>query len=180
VGYGGNDSLTGSAGSDTLLGGDGSDTLAGAAGADILIGGYGNDNLTGGTGADQFRFAGGNVTNPTGLGTSQLGVDLITDFNSTEGDKIVLSKATFAALTSAAGANALATSEIGSINTTAAFELLTTNGAAIVYNQSTGHLIYNSNGSTLGLGNTGGVFATLGSTIHPAGAFAASNFLVVA
>jgi Ca2+-binding RTX toxin-like protein len=105
---------------------------------------------------------------------------VIVDFNASEGDKIVLSKATFAALSSAVGANSLAASEIGLINASAVAELLTGNGAAIVYNQSTGHLIYNSNGSSLGLGSAGGVFATLGAVIHPTGAFAASNFSVVA
>jgi Ca2+-binding RTX toxin-like protein len=180
VGYAGNDVLNGANGLDTLLGGEGADTLSGGGGGDILIGGYGNDSLTGGSGADQFVFAGGNVANPTGFATSQLGVDIVTDFNGAEGDKIVLSKATFAVLTSAVGANALAASEIGFINTTAAGELLTNNAAAIIYNQATGHLIYNSNGNAIGLGTAGGVFATLGPVLHPVGAFAASNFKVVA
>jgi len=174
VGYGGNDSLVGSSAADALLGGDGSDTLIGGVGNDSLTGGFGNDSLTGGAGADQFVFAGGSV--------SSLGNDTITDFNVTEGDKIVLSKATFAALTSAVGANSLAATEIGIINVTGALagitELLTSAAAPIIYNQGTGHLMYNSNRAALGLGN-GGVFATLGSATHPA-TFAANNFAVAA
>jgi Ca2+-binding RTX toxin-like protein len=174
AGYGGNDTLTGSSGADTLLGGDGTDTLSGGAGTDILIGGYGNDRLTGGAGADQFVFGGGSVAN--------LGNDTITDFNSADGDKIVLSKATFTALTSAAGA-ALSASNFAIINVTGAlagvFELFTANAAPIIYNQGTGHLMYNSNGATAGLG-VGGVFATLGTAAPFPTTFATTNFSVVA
>jgi Ca2+-binding RTX toxin-like protein len=59
------------------------DTLDGRGGNDTLTGGAGNDTLTGGTGADTFIFNGGG------------GVDLITDFNAAEGDKINLHNTTW-------------------------------------------------------------------------------------
>jgi Ca2+-binding RTX toxin-like protein len=187
VGYGGNDTLLqGGTGADILLGGAGADTLSGGAGTDILIGGYGNDRLTGGAGADQFVF-GGTVVTATGTTAAtipNLGNDTITDFSRTEGDKIVLSKATFTALKSAAG-GPLSASDFAIINVTGAFAALTelaTNtlatSAPIIYNQGTGHLMYNSNGSALGLG-AGGVFATLGAAPFPA-TFAITDFSVVA
>ena len=78
------------------------------------------------------------------------------------------------------GANTLAISKIWLINATDLGELTTTNSAVIIYSQSTGHLICDSNGSTIGMGSTGAVFATLGSAIQATTAFAASNFTVVA
>ena len=44
-GQGGDDSLTGSSGTDILKGGDGDDTLDGGAGDDVVIGGHGADTL---------------------------------------------------------------------------------------------------------------------------------------
>jgi Ca2+-binding RTX toxin-like protein len=73
----GNDSLIGNAGNDTLIGGNGTDFLVGSAGNDLLNGdngydtlrgGLGNDTLTGGNGQDIFVFASGE------------GIDTITDF----------------------------------------------------------------------------------------------------
>jgi len=73
----GNDTLIGNAGNDTLIGGNGSDLLFGNAGDDLLDGGngtdtlrggLGNDTLTGGNGGDVFVFASGE------------GTDRITDF----------------------------------------------------------------------------------------------------
>jgi Ca2+-binding RTX toxin-like protein len=53
-GYGGADSITGTAGNERLDGGEGGDSLAGAGGADTLTGGLGADTLDGGTGADSL------------------------------------------------------------------------------------------------------------------------------
>jgi Ca2+-binding RTX toxin-like protein len=182
VGYGGNDTLLkGGTGADSLLGGDGADTLSGGGGNDTLIGGYGNDRLTGGAGADQFVF-GGTATGTIAATVPNLGNDTITDFNSADGDKIVLSKATFATLTSTAGV-ALSASNFAIINIAggaAGFtELLTNNAAPIIYNQGTGHLMYNSNAG-VGLGAFGGVFATLGTAATFPTTFATTNFSVVA
>ncbi len=80
------DTLTGSNSPNILTGLDGADSLAGASGTDTLIGGAGDDTLTGGSNADHFVYADGPV--PGGAG---LGVDTITDFSHTTGDKIDLS-----------------------------------------------------------------------------------------
>jgi Ca2+-binding RTX toxin-like protein len=57
MGGNGDDTLDGWAGNDTLYGRYGSDTLDGGDGADTLIGGLGGDRLTGGAGEDTFKFA---------------------------------------------------------------------------------------------------------------------------
>ena len=54
-GFGGNDTLYGGDGQDTLLGYEGADTLVAGLGNDILWGNDGGDTLTGGGGADRFR-----------------------------------------------------------------------------------------------------------------------------
>ncbi|WP_339495738.1 calcium-binding protein, partial [Pseudomonas sp. RA_105y_Pfl2_P56] len=77
---------TGNALNNTLTGNDGDNLLNGGAGNDILIGGLGTDTLTGGSGADTFVF---NAWNETGTGNLR---DVITDFNSLQGDKIDLTK----------------------------------------------------------------------------------------
>lgn len=70
-GHGGN-------GNDTWWGGMSSGTYYGDAGNDTLVGARGNDTLTGGAGADVFVYAPGSDS------------DTITDFNTTQGDKIRL------------------------------------------------------------------------------------------
>ncbi|QSJ20320.1 VCBS repeat-containing protein [Nostoc sp. UHCC 0702] len=77
------ETLNGTPGNDQIRGFNGNDTLNGLAGNDILDGGKGKDTLTGGTGADTF------VLNPS-YGWGNNGKDTITDFNSSEGDKIGL------------------------------------------------------------------------------------------
>ena len=79
------DTLTGNAGNNYLTGGTGDDTLSGGVGNDVLIGGLGADNLTGGTGADRFDF---NIL--TELGLTSTTWDTITDFKTSDGDKIDL------------------------------------------------------------------------------------------
>ncbi|WP_376962659.1 calcium-binding protein [Azospirillum sp. A26] len=61
-----------------LAGNAGNDTLNGADGNDTLLGGLGNDVLTGGSGTDLFAFAVGD------------GLDAITDFDASQGDRIGL------------------------------------------------------------------------------------------
>ena len=91
AGAGGNDVLSGGRGDDVLrgLGGDdalygdsGDDELLGGDGDDELDGGSGDDTYTGGAGADRFVFS------PDGPGDK-----IITDFDASEGDVIVLSAA---------------------------------------------------------------------------------------
>ena len=160
-GQGGNDSIDGKSGNDLLRGDAGNDTLVGGAGNDTLVGGAGNDTLVGGAGSDRFVY-----------NTSGLGNDTITDFNNSQGDKIVLDKTIFTQLTSAAGNGfskgnefAVVTSELSA----------STSSAFIVYNSSSGALYYNANGSLSGF-EEGGQFATLNNTPT----LTANNFVIQA
>ncbi len=75
----GADSITGNNADNVLSGMDGVDTLVGGAGNDTIVPGKGDDaTLTGGDGADRFVIAKGDGNNT------------ITDFDATEGDKLVL------------------------------------------------------------------------------------------
>jgi Ca2+-binding RTX toxin-like protein len=74
----GNDYLLGEAGADTVYGGQGADTLLGGAGDDRLSGDLGDDLMTGGAGADRFVLR------------SNGGLNVVTDFNAAEGDRVVL------------------------------------------------------------------------------------------
>ncbi|MFN3580932.1 MAG: type I secretion C-terminal target domain-containing protein, partial [Pseudomonas sp.] len=74
------ETLTGTSGDDIIFGGSGNDILIGGDGDDILIGGLGNDTLTGGNGADTFVWQAGD-----------LGNNVITDFNLSQGDRIDIS-----------------------------------------------------------------------------------------
>lgn len=83
----GNDVIYGLGGDDVLYGEGGNDILIGGAGDDVLIGGAGNDILTGGAGADTFKYLASDVAAD---GSITAGVDKITDFSLSDGDKIDL------------------------------------------------------------------------------------------
>ncbi|BAY74558.1 hemolysin-type calcium-binding region [Nostoc linckia NIES-25] len=146
---GGNDKIDGKSDNDLLRGGAGNDTLIGGAGNDTLVGGAGGDRLTGGVGADYFLYN----TNAAFV-SSAIGQDTITDFKHSQGDKIILDKTTFTAITSVAGTG---------FSNAGDFKIIS-NGASstakIVYDPVTGQLFYNQNGSAAGFGS-GGLFATL-------------------
>ena len=76
-GKGGKDALYGRETNDKLNGGPGSDKLFAGSGNDALLGSRGADKHNGGYGSDAFRYL-----NPSH------GYDLITDFYSSEGDRI--------------------------------------------------------------------------------------------
>lgn len=81
AGLDGNDTLDGGEGDDVLFGGSGDDKLIGGAGDDLLDAyGGGKDILTGGTGSDIFSF--------TDTSLSNAKISTITDFKTSEGDKI--------------------------------------------------------------------------------------------
>jgi len=86
----GNDSLHGGNGNDELRGGMGNDTLNGVSNNQVLYGTPPSqyDTLTGGSGADRFVLYAAYLTNPYYLG---LGFATLTDFDRTEGDRIVIS-----------------------------------------------------------------------------------------
>ncbi len=146
---GGNDIINGNSGDDLLRGGAGDDILIGGQGNDTLVGGRGNDVLIGGVGADKFLYN----TNAEFTATA-VGIDTITDFNGSKGDKIVLDKTTFGAIASVAGTGLSNTNDFQVTNLAGA------STAIIVYNPLSGQLFYNQNGSTPGFGS-GGLFATL-------------------
>ena len=72
----GNDTIYGEIGADTLRGGQNNDVVIGGDGDDWLSGDLGDDTVTGGAGADTFHIFG------------QAGLDLVTDFNRAEGDRV--------------------------------------------------------------------------------------------
>ncbi|WP_242046789.1 Calx-beta domain-containing protein [Calothrix parietina] len=159
----GNDRLTGNALNNNLTGGSGNDQLQGLAGDDTLWGGLGDDILTGGTGKDKYLFQG------SGAFTSTLGVDYISNFEAGE-DLIVLSKATFTAVTNSAGQ---ALSDFAVVTDD---EFVNASNARIVFSQGSGSLFYNQDGNLLGTDKVF-EFARLG---NPDITLASSNFSLVA
>lgn len=148
----GNDTLKGNAGNDFIDGGSGIDTLTGGADKDTLVGGAGDDLLTGALASDKFLYDTG-----TAFATAAIGEDTITDFNRSQGDKIVLDKTTFTTLASASGTGFSIAGEFKTVTSDAA---AATSSADIVYSSATDHLFYNPNGTAAGFG-TGAEFATL-------------------
>ncbi|MBS9392256.1 MAG: hypothetical protein HEQ29_03600 [Dolichospermum sp. LBC05a] len=161
----GNDRLIGNTLDNRLDGGAGNDALVGGAGNDTLVGGLGTDNLVGGAGNDQFVFNGA-----TAFSATTFGLDNIADFSA--GDKIVLSKTVFAALTSVAGAGFSAASDFAVVIDDADAAI---SSASIVYNAVFGSLFYNQNGAATGFG-TGGEFAAV--SIIAAPTLVANDFIV--
>jgi len=111
-----------------IIGSSNDDIITGTADNNILIGGLGNDTLTGGAGGDQFTFNNRNE-----------GIDTITDFLSSQGDKITVSAAGFGGGLAA-----------GVAITTAQFVLGTTALNAsnrFIYNTITGGLFFDGDGT---------------------------------
>jgi parallel beta-helix repeat protein len=159
-----NDVINGQGGNDTINGNSGNDLLRGGSGNDLLIGGQGNDTLVGGMGADSFVYNSNAVFTSTAVG-----IDTIADFNRSQGDKIVLDKATFSALTSVVGT---AFSNASDFQITS---LGAVSNAVIVYDPVNGQLLYNQNGSAAGFGS-GGQFSQLAG----APTLTASDFMIQA
>ncbi|MEH1901492.1 MAG: hypothetical protein V7L04_08775 [Nostoc sp.] len=163
-GQGGDDIIDGKSGNDYLRGDTGNDTLIGDDGDDTLVGGAGNDVLTGGAGADKFLY-----NTSAAFDGAAIGLDTISDFNSSEADKIVLDKTTFSAIASVARNGFSKKSDFQVTN------LGQASTAKIVYNPVSGQLFYNENGSAPGFGS-GGLFATLTGAPN----LTASDFIVQA
>ena len=177
----GNDRLTGNALNNTLNGGDGNDQLQGLGGNDTLWGGAGNDILNGGTGNDSFWGGLGDDILMGGVGNDQylfqsdsvfstsLGADYISEFEA-EQDQIVLSKATFNAITNLPG------QDLTDFEVVGGDEFVNASNARIVFSQGTGSIFYNQDGSILGTG-TVFEFARLG---NPDITLTSSNFSLIA
>lgn len=136
-----NDSLSAGNGNDILIGGHGIDLLNGDNGDDILYGGAGNDILNGAAGNDYFNSGLGRDTLTGGAGidtydyrdyqnsffgtTTAPMYDRITDFNASEGDRIIAPRqinamgavTTISSLTEANIRNALSGSSNFSVTT---------------------------------------------------------------
>jgi Ca2+-binding RTX toxin-like protein len=95
-----NDSLFGDAGDDIVYGNIGNDTCDGGSGNDVVRGGQNDDILTGGTGDDWLSGDRGNDTITGGAGAdifhsfSGAGVDRVTDFSLSQGDRVLLDAGT--------------------------------------------------------------------------------------
>lgn len=140
------DVLYGNQGDDLLRGGNGLDALYGGVGNDTLLGALGTDTLTGGAGNDVFRF--------TSALDGVINIDTITDYE-VGVDQIQLSSSIF---------------------TTFANQVGQTVGLSqyLIYNQSTGALSYDADGSG---GAAALQFAIVGTSSHPS--LAADHFLIV-
>lgn len=150
----GRDLLLSGKGNDTLQGGSGIDVLLGELGQDKLSGGLGNDILVGGANADRFLFE-----SETGF-RKTIGTDRI-DFQDADKDRIILSKRTFSALASKAGAGFSRESEFAVVSNDSK---VASNSAIIVYSAASRLLYYNPNRREQGFGQ-GGTFAKLTESV---------------
>jgi Ca2+-binding RTX toxin-like protein len=130
----GNDVISGSAEDDGLGGYAGNDRIGGLGGNDTLLGGTGKDTLSGGAGSDVFGF--------DSAPNSSTNVDSIVDFN-VDDDSISLSLGTFTRLTGQAG-GVLDPSQF------AADKAATSAGTVVIYDRTTGTLLYDADGSGSG------------------------------
>jgi Ca2+-binding RTX toxin-like protein len=91
-----NDRLNGDDGGDIVYGNLGADTASGGAGDDLVRGGQDNDSVSGGIGADWLSGDRGDDTLSGGSGADtfhtfgEAGIDRVTDFSWTEGDRVQL------------------------------------------------------------------------------------------
>ena len=148
-----NNVINGGVANNALDGGAGADVISGGAGNDTIYGGLGSDTLDGGAGADAFVF---NTT----LGSSN--IDRINNFSAVD-DVIMLDHAIFAALT------VMGPLAPGAFNTGSA---ATQADDHIIYNLSTGALLYDADGSGKGAAIQ---FATLSGLT---GTLSAADFVV--
>lgn len=134
--------LNGGGGADVLRGGNGDDRLFGGAGADRLEGGAGNDWLSGGAGADVLSGSAGRDCFVFDAAVIKGEIDQIADFTIAD-DMIVFDADVFTALAAdAAGSLLDAQFTVGTKTTTA--------DQHIIYDGSTGYLMYDADGSGSG------------------------------
>ena len=147
-----NNIINGNAANNALDGGAGLDVIFGGAGDDRINGGLGADTLDGGAGADIFVFS-------TALGSSN--VDRINNFSAVD-DTIALDHTIFAALP-------IGALTVGAFNTGAS---ATQADDRVIYNMSTGALLYDADGSGKGAAIQ---FATLSGVT---GTLSAADFVI--
>lgn len=152
-----NDTLTGSAGANKLSGSAGIDTLNGGGGNDTLNGGSESDTLTGGGGNDYFVFN-------TSLDSSN--VDTIKDFSSVADTIRLENNGVF---------GKLATGNLNAGNFKVGAAAADANDY-IIYNNSTGALYYDADGSGSGAAVQ---FAYVYSTGTTPASLSAADFVVI-
>jgi len=160
---------TGNRLNNSIMGNSANNLINGGDGDDVLAGGGGDDLLTGGGGADQFVYA-----TDQEFATQAVGIDTLTDFVAGT-DKIVLSKATFGAVTSIVGSGFSVMTDFSVVTTDAE---VGQSIAAIVYSAESKGVFYNQNGAGDGLG-TGAKFATVLSAA-PGVSLSGADFVVQA
>ena len=130
-----------------IIGTGGKDKIIGGDNSEILIGGSGKNNFTGGDNADGFMF-------DSNSDFGKKAADKIRDFDSDEGDHIMLDKKTFGL-----GKKLKFKSVSGRAKANNASET----NKQIIYDENKGRLYFNENGSEDGWGD-GGYFAKLSGT----------------
>lgn len=151
TGLNGNDKLVGGTGNDTLDGGNGIDNLQGQAGSDKLHGGIGADVLTGGLDSDVFDFS-----------SIADGGDKITDF-AHGADHVALSQAGFGLSGPLVDGDTFIVGPGGGMAVSTA--------PTFFYDNNTGVLAYDSDG-------TGAGAATMLATFANLAMLSASDFLL--
>lgn len=139
-GLAGNDRISGRSGNDILFGRDGDDRLWGSIGNDTLSGGNGNDKIYGGTGKDTLTGGGGKDQFIFDTRPGAANIDTVTDFSVTD-DTLLLDHDIFVRL------------PVGSLKASA-FVIGTKAadvGDRIIYNNRTGDLFYDADGSGAGV-----------------------------
>jgi len=122
----------------------GSDQVAGTLSSDVIGSGKGVDRLTGDAGSDQFVFNTRDKFGPKGA-------DLITDFDPSENDQLILG---------AAALQGIREILFEAVASKKALKAAAEDKANLIYLQPTGQLFYDQNGSGRSFGK-GGLFAIL-------------------
>jgi Ca2+-binding RTX toxin-like protein len=148
-----NNRIKGNNAANILGGGSGNDTLTGGSGNDVLVGGLGNDSLIGGKGADNFTF---NAPNE--------GIDRLSDFSLSQGDRIAISASGFGG---GLVAGVALTSEQFVLGSTAIDA-----SDRLIYNSATGALFYDADG-------TGAISAVQIATLNNRALINNSHFTVI-
>ena len=137
-------------------------------GDDSIIGGLGNDSLTGGLGSDHFVF--NTALNAT---TNK---DTLTDFSSTQGDKIDLSSSIFGNLVHTG--STLTNTDFTIINATPTNA--NSSGAHLIFDTANHGLYYDADGSGSGSAIWFATLSNISTTLATAqGQLHASDFGVV-
>lgn len=145
IGSLGNDTFNGGSGNDFIDGGSGNESYFGQDSNDTLRGDLGNDRLNGGGGADAIKGNEGQDTLTGDIGSDRFGfdspndgVDRITDFSPSQGDKIQLDRFGFGGGL-AAGSLPSSRFTIGSS--------ATDGSDRIIYNATNGNLFFDVDGT---------------------------------